>query len=453
VSALNACPICLEGFDAGPAFPSSVAQLLEKTRAANKLNVAFDYATAQFLPDDNGEFVLVSGGSKTDTPFLLPRSTRFASKSDFYEVYQDYYHCPNVNPGELQILEPAFVERIGSGWKLQSMGLLEIVGAQPNPIVSANQTRSKEASTVRERSPLFSATLIQEPPATKTSPSTPVERSKDATCAQCGSLMESSSAFCWNCAQPTKTEAAASKEVDQTRTFSHRIFAVDDESTVQRPVSDIQPPMFSWTESQASETSRTSSRLKLMAIVVIGFALVTVGAIAAVLLKGPASQVGHPAEAQLTSNLQANLDIAPRPEPTNVEINQTKAQTSPTTTSAEDQLRRLRDKLLGASPSERSTVLQLFASTEEQFPDDYRFPYERAKLAINARETRSHHDAFNALSLAAEKAIDANKAEEMLKALEADSVGDFHKLSRGHHEWAQIIEALTRKDVTLLSPE
>jgi hypothetical protein len=175
---------------------------------------------------------------------------------------------------------------------------------------------------------------------------------------------------------------------------------------------------------------------------------VTLGA---VLLKGPASKLGNPAEVQVASSLQVNADKAPQLESTSVATDNANARTHPLTNSAEHELWKLREKLVGASPSERSLVLQLFAGTEEKFPDDYRFPYERAKLVINARETRSHHDAFDALSLAAEKAIEANKAQEMLKALAADSVGDFHKLSRGHHEWTQIIQALERKDVTLVT--
>lgn len=447
ISALSACPICLEHLDVGPAFPSSAAQYLGKTRAANKINVAFDYATGLFLPVGNGEFVLVSG-TKTSRPFVLPRSTRFATRNDFYELYQDYYHCPNVNAGELHIIEPAFVESVGDGWKLQSMGVLEIVSTQPQPGVLLSNVPSETEFTIRERSPLFRATLIEESPtATKESPSPPTGRSPTVTCSQCRSPVADRYAFCWNCGHATKGNADASKQVDDTTTFAQRIFATEDESTGQQHVSDSQRPIFSWAASQPSGASSTSSRLKLIAIVVIGFVLVTLGL---VLLKGPAAQWGRPAEAQLTSSLPATADIA-RVEPTTVAIDETHAHTRPTTNSAQHELWKLREKLIGASPSDRAAVLQLFASTEERFPDDYRFPYERAKLAINARETRSHHEAFNALSLAAEKAIDADKAEEMLKALQADSIGDFHKLSRGHREWTQLVEALKRKDATLLT--
>jgi hypothetical protein len=380
VSAINACPICLEHLDVGPVFPSSAAQYLRKTRAAHKLNVAFDYATGLFLPADNGEFILVSGS--TGGPFLLPRSTRFASRDDFYEVYQDYYHCSNVNPGELDIIEPASVERVGNGWKLQSMGVLEIAGAAAAPI---------------------------------------------------------------------------SKQIDETRTFTHRILAIDDEPIVQREIRHTEPPTFSWAIPEAPRTLATAHRYKLIASVVIGVLFVTLGGF---LLIGPVSRLGHGSEAEVTSNLQASADLAPRVqprveppvEPKSAAVIKAGPQISPANNSADEDLRSLREKLVSSSPSDRSTLLQLFLKAEEQFPRDYRFPYERAKLVINARETRSHHDAFDALSSAAERAINADKAQEMLRALESDSAGDFHKLSRGHSEWAEIIEALEQKDAKLLTP-
>jgi len=100
--------------------------------------------------------------------------------------------------------------------------------------------------------------------------------------------------------------------------------------------------------------------------------------------------------------------------------------------------------------SDRSAILQAFARAEKQYPSDYRFPYERAKLAIKESESHSHDEAFSALSLAAEMAINSGKAHEMLDDLKADKGGDFHKLSHGHHEWAHLAEALKSRDTSLL---
>ena len=169
------------------------------------------------------------------------------------------------------------------------------------------------------------------------------------------------------------------------------------------------------------------------------------------LLKGRVSEFGRTADAQqVTTSLQSAADIQPRTEPAANATRDQKLKTNSTVDSAEEELRKLREKRI-ASPSDRLTIIQLFASKEGQSADDYRFPYERAKLVINSLETRSHHDAFSALSVAAEKAIKTGKADEMLKGLEAESTADFHKLSHGHREWTQIVQALKRNDVTLMT--
>jgi len=111
---------------------------------------------------------------------------------------------------------------------------------------------------------------------------------------------------------------------------------------------------------------------------------------------------------------------------------------------AEEEWKRLREKRIGAKPSETSEVITAFEEAEKKYPRDYRFPYERAKLSIKG--ITSHHEAFGALSAAAEKAIDNGTAQEMLDSLIADKDGDFYKLSRGHHEWQALVQALSNKD-------
>jgi hypothetical protein len=117
----------------------------------------------------------------------------------------------------------------------------------------------------------------------------------------------------------------------------------------------------------------------------------------------------------------------------------------------DDELQRLRERRLAARASDRPGILRAFASAEKQYPNDYRFPYERAKLGIHEQESKSHADAFSALALAAEKAINNGMAREMLNDLIADKAGDFHKLSHGHHEWTQLAEALKTNDPKLLN--
>ncbi len=117
----------------------------------------------------------------------------------------------------------------------------------------------------------------------------------------------------------------------------------------------------------------------------------------------------------------------------------------------EDELKKLRERRMAASASERSKIFQAFAKVEKQYPRDYRFPYERAKLAAERLEADSRSAAFKALNVAAEKAINTGKANEMLNGLESDKTGDFSKISQGRYEWSRLVAALKRKDTSLLS--
>ena len=111
---------------------------------------------------------------------------------------------------------------------------------------------------------------------------------------------------------------------------------------------------------------------------------------------------------------------------------------------ASEELKRLREKRISAKPSEASQIIASLAEAEKKYASDYRFPYERAKLSIKG--ITSHHEAFGALALAADKAIDNGKAQEMMDSLTADKDGDFYKLSRGHREWQTLAQALSNKD-------
>ena len=115
---------------------------------------------------------------------------------------------------------------------------------------------------------------------------------------------------------------------------------------------------------------------------------------------------------------------------------------------ADQDWKRLREGRINANPSEANRIIASLEEAEEKYPHDYRFPYERAKLSIKG--ITSHHEAFAALSAAARKAIESGKSQEMLDSLAADKEGDFWKLSRGHHEWEALEEALRNKSKTRL---
>ncbi len=155
--------------------------------------------------------------------------------------------------------------------------------------------------------------------------------------------------------------------------------------------------------------------------------------------RGSVAQVAPPADTNTSS------------PPENTSPSRSAASTSTvapgqTTTSrpADEEIKRLRERRIAAKPSESGEIITAFEDAEKKYPNDYRFPYERAKLSIKG--VTSHHEAFSALSVAAEKAIDNGKAQEMLDSLMADKDGDFHKPSRGHHEWQALVQALSDKD-------
>ena len=116
--------------------------------------------------------------------------------------------------------------------------------------------------------------------------------------------------------------------------------------------------------------------------------------------------------------------------------------------SADEEIKRLREKRIAADSSESAEIISALEQGEKQYARDYRFPYELSKLSIKGIVT--HHEAFESLARAAEKAIDSGKAEEMLNSLMADKDGDFYKLSHGHHEWERFEQALRNKDKKVL---
>jgi hypothetical protein len=152
--------------------------------------------------------------------------------------------------------------------------------------------------------------------------------------------------------------------------------------------------------------------------------------------RGSVAQVAPPAD----SNPANNSSTSPSSKPTSTVA---PGQTT-TSRSADEEIKRLRERRIGAKPSESGEIIAAFEDAEKKYPTDYRFPYERAKLSIKG--VTSHHEAFSALSVAAEKAIDNGRTQEMLDSLMADKDSDFYKPSRGHHEWQALVQALSNKD-------
>jgi hypothetical protein len=438
ITALSSCPICQERLDIGLSFPSAVAYYLKRTKTANKLNVTFDYESELFVPVEDGEFVVIRNGNETIQPIVLPRSARFAVSRDFYELYQDYYHCAKPVAGEVQIIEPAAVTRVANGWKLEVPGILEVLEDQPKKRTPADVTRHRADASTRQEAGIPEA-LKQDSPV--------------APCAHCGSLVETKYLFCWKCGNPLtlKDEPSGTCLEEPEAILPLAVIETDeDELTAQHHVVRASSPMFSW--AWAMDTERLSSAngalLKVIGVTLAG--LVLVACVVLVLMRST-SGIDSGIAQGIAQNAQGGRNVGPDGEP------QRKLAVEPTPplTSAarpeDDDLKKLRQKRIAAGAHDRSALLQALATTEKQYPNDYRFPYERAKLAIKGTETSSHDEAFAALSLAAEKAVKTDKAHEMLDSLAADKAGDFHKLSHGHYEWTQVEEALKSKDRRLLS--
>ncbi|MDQ2975301.1 MAG: hypothetical protein M3R69_07810 [Acidobacteriota bacterium] len=154
--------------------------------------------------------------------------------------------------------------------------------------------------------------------------------------------------------------------------------------------------------------------------------------------RGSVAQTTPPADSN-TAYPAANPSTSPSPKPTSAIVSG-----QIISRSADEEIMRLRERRSGTKPSETSEILAAFQDAEKKYPNDYRFPYERAKLSIQGITT--HHEAFSALAFAANKAIDNGEARDMVDSLLADKETDFYKLSRGHHEWQVLVQALNNKD-------
>lgn len=449
ITALTSCPICGERLDVGPSFPSSVTAYLKRTKAANKLNVTFDYETELFVPVEDGEFVLVSNRDDTSQPIVLPRSPRLSNRRDFYELYQDYYHCTRPVVGELHVLEPAYVGAVENGWKLQASGTLEVVEDQPKKKAQVAVTPLRLAEQ-KDDEPPDKVTAIAAPMKTSQVPAT---AEPAAPCPHCGSLIEARYSFCWKCGKPLSSDSKPAIRAEENRTAPQLNILLnpdDEELTVQHEERSPGSAPLSWALADAP-THRSpvlGSVLKLIAVALVGVLL----SLAFFLLTRSTSSAASSTTQATTGTAEPDTkplgsapvvhDVAAKSEP----------EPQPSSARPEDELKKLRERRLAAKASDRTEVLKTFVRAEIAYPDDYRFPYERAKLAIKAGSDRNSHDeAFAALSLAAGKAIKTGKAPEMLESLLKDSSGDFQKLSHRHREWIQLQEALKSKDPKVLN--
>jgi len=423
---LNSCPICTERLDIGPAFPSSVAQYLRRTKAANKVNVTFDYESELFVAVADGEFVLISNNDELGRTIVIPRSPRLETVREFYELYQDYYHCNTPSPGEINLSEPAVVIPTVDGWKLLSIGVFEAIPDR------------------KKRTPI-------EPPVREQPQPAPIAQDNEqaSRCAQCNTLIEAKYAFCWKCGHP-RSDTTTEPEVQpkRPRMIVSTFEGEDEERTVQTEPHKGRG-MFSWADSEASSLpgKKNGSMLKLFSLGVGGLLIFALSLFVLLRSDSPATTAATPE----TSAQTVPTDPATKPiESTKtVEMKPTSLQT-PAAKAEDAALAQLRQLRLSAKEKDSSRILKDLAEKEKKFADDYRFPYERAKVFIADPGKDLYQKAFIALNRAAQKAISKGQAGEMLRNLVNDGDGDFQKLSHGHREWSQLQKALKKNDAGML---
>ncbi|HTG94392.1 MAG TPA: hypothetical protein VL866_17485, partial [Pyrinomonadaceae bacterium] len=460
LTGLSVCPICHESLDVAPSFPSTVADYLRRTKTANKTYATFDYETELFVPIDDGEFVVITGNDGTGRTFLIPRSPRLSEPRDFYELYQDYYHCAAPKIGAINVTAPAVVSKAVDGWKLEEPGIFEMFDERKLArSVSAKHAKQKHAV----ESPALPAPAV-EAPAPQASLSTHARDTQkipkqidDAAvpCEQCQTPIEPKYAFCWKCGH----ERGQKKAVSADRPERLRLIVPAGESeeepgkNPQRRNSLLSRPL-SWAASSmgspARKTGTSRSVLKLFAVAVVGLLLFSV--ITFALVRSRSSLT----EATVTQAVTGSSEtVAPIEQP---QPKTPSSQTKPTAPAvrlalAEDAaLERLR-QMRTTEHSDRSKMLQKFSETERKYATDYRFPYERARVLAMDRKKKSHGEAFAALARAVQVAIHSGKATEMLQNMNKDSAGDFQNLSHGYREWAQLQKALKTNDASVVSEE
>ncbi|MGB9180475.1 MAG: hypothetical protein WCB68_14680, partial [Pyrinomonadaceae bacterium] len=119
----------------------------------------------------------------------------------------------------------------------------------------------------------------------------------------------------------------------------------------------------------------------------------------------------------------------------------------PPDNSADTDANALRERISKASPDERQPIAEALPLAENNYPKDYRFPYEHAKMTVAGSV---HHHAFNLLYIAGQRAIDAGEADLLLADLEKHKDAEFQRCSKGHDEWTILEDALRKKDKKML---
>jgi serine/threonine protein kinase len=228
-------------------------------------------------------------------------------------------------------------------------------------------------------------------------------------------------------------------------------------SPVALPVSGTVPvisqPAFSSTPGPQTPVSLPVQTVQGSSRKLLFFAL---GAVLLVVVAGAlATSVYMYLNWQRANEAQAARDNGKKGQPSESRGKTVPANTTPNPSSSpvsvEEELDLLKERRMDATPGQLPDIDEALQALEAKYPRDYRYTYERAKIANVG--SHAHRAAFALLFLAGQKAIDAGKAAEMLKVLDSDSDRDFYQLARGHSEWKTLEEALTTNNKSRLRVE
>lgn len=179
--------------------------------------------------------------------------------------------------------------------------------------------------------------------------------------------------------------------------------------------------------------------------IILGIALLlvvagaTVVGVAWLLKEKPATATGDALTQNSSGKNQANGTGVTQPQTTVI--------------AADSELRRIKAERSHATLADHPKIIAALDEAEAKYPEDYRFPYERAKLEVD--DPGSHEKTVvGPLYSAGQIAITNDKAEEMLADLEKSKVKEFGAFSREHKaDWDTLLEALRKKDKSLLEAE
>jgi hypothetical protein len=416
----RSCPFCDELIGGPPSFPAPTAKHLNSMWAIKRVSV--DYERDMLVEAEDGEFVLILDGNASHKLIVIPALTNFITKQDFYERYQDYYHCENPSPGEVIVIEPTVVARVDGGWRLSEAGRLEVQ-------VAAQETQQEsvpwESPSVESGPATIETTITQQKP--------PI------VCLYCGATEDSKKAsswtFCWKCGKPFGSKVGSSRGVPPTSTLDPS----QKEQTISPgptrffssfPISILKP-----TGPEPDSPSESGTATKLLVVGLVCFVVTGVLiwlALRSSPLAGPVG-VANVQEAQQTGG--------------STNVNPTSAQT-PAIKPEDYELLTIRERIANARPSERPQIVEDLRSAEQKYPVNYRFPYERAKLSTKG--VASHDEALAALVAATERAMDAGQGNVMLSELMAGKDTYFRNISKKRDEWNALVTALKDGDRTRL---